>query len=544
HTGQVRQTGDAYITHPIAVAQILAEYGLDRDTLAAALMHDVVEDTEVSLDDLEADFGLAPSDVRKRFDFYFERFDGQAVTTDDFVAVMEEAGSRDFTQFKRWYSQAGTPRVEVDRGFNPEQGILTLTLRQHCPPTPEQPEKAAFVIPLRMALFDREGNRLSLNTDQSQAEPGATETVLELTEREQRFVFHGLAEEPVPSLLRGFSAPVVLEQSLDRSELALLLSHDDDPFNRWEAGQKLALGQLLEMVATIEKVGEIALDPMLFTAFDKLLQVKETDGAFHARMLELPAESYIGESMAVVEPVAIHQARGQLKKELGLALRERLETCYAQQAEAASGGLDWHSIAARSLRDACLGYLVAIDDAAAWQLAKEQLEQATCMTDTIAAITALAHSGAPSRRVLLDAFHDRWRNEALVVDKWLRIQATAPGSDTLSRVRSLTGHGAFDAHNPNKVYSLIGAFCLANPGEFHRLDGAGYAFLTEWVLRLDPLNPQVASRLVSAFNDWRRYSPERQQAMQHSLQQIAAHPGLSTDVGEIVSKALGDCRER
>ena len=482
---------------------------------------------------------LGPEQFRRGTDLYFERFDGRAVTTDDFVAAMEEAGGRDFTQFRRWYSQAGTPRVRVEREFDPEAGTLALTLRQHCPPTPGQEHKESFMIPLRIALLDRAGRRLPLVPEAGSASD-ITETVLELTKPVQRFVFHGLATPPALSLLRGFSAPVILEHEQEAGELALLLAHDDDPFCRWEAGQKLALEHLLRRVEGLCAGEEIAVDPVLAGAWRGLLKSGNGDGAFTALALELPSETYIGEAMEVIRPVAIHRARSGLQRELGLLLRGDLERCYAAQLETAAGGMPRAAAAARSLRDACLRNLAAIDDSAVWQLAEEQLERSACMTDTMAALTALAHSSAPGRHELLEQFYDRWRKEPLVVDKWLRIQATAPGEETLDRVRTLTRHPAFEDHNPNKVYALTGAFCTANPAQFHRADGAGYAFLSEWVLRLDSRNPQVAARLVSAFNDWRRYDAGRQLRMEAELRRIAEHPGLSQDVGEIVSRALGE----
>ncbi|MGI9311481.1 MAG: aminopeptidase N [bacterium] len=491
---------------------------------------------------------LGATAFRAGADLYFERHDGEAATTDDFVAAMADASGMDLSQFKNWYSQAGTPVVEVETDYDAARRACTITLSQHCPSTPQQPSetKAPFVIPIKAALFDRDGRRIhtNANLDDERSDERSDE-LLVLSEARQSFVFDGIERAPVASLLRGFSAPVELRHDLSTDELALLLSCDDDPFSRWEAGQKLFLGALLDGIERIRDGAEmrIADSDSITRAFEAALDQADDDPALHARILMLPSAAYVGEMMfseraSPIDPAAIFAARQGLKRHLADALRAKLLRSYHDSNARSDGAINAAQIGWRSLRDVCLDYLCALDDAESDHLAAALLAEARCMTDSVAALAALANGDKGDRQTLLDDFYRAWRDEPLVVDKWLGVQSCAPRADTLARVRELTRHEAFDAANPNKAYALLLGFSHANPRCFHAPDGAGYRFAAEWVARLDATNPQVGARLVSAFNHWRKYTPALKARMRETLESIAARPGLSRDVGEIVGKSL------
>lgn len=486
---------------------------------------------------------LGAETFRRGTDLYFDRHDGQAATTDDFVAAMQSAAGLDLTQFKRWYDQAGTPVVEVETAYDAARATLQITLSQSCPPTPQQPRKEPFVIPVRAALFDRHGRRIAARLKASAGAAAAHgDDLLVLSEPRQSFLFEGVGAEPVASLLRNFSAPVELRHALSDSDLALLLAHDDDPFNRWEAGQKLFLKHLVDGVSAIQAGRDIALSDTVVRAVESVLEQADNggDAALQAEILTLPSEAYLSEALEVIDPAAVFGARRALKRRLAAALKAKIAACYHRLNRRNDGTLSAGQIAGRRLRDACLGFLAALDEEQVHALAARQLAGARCMTDAAAALAVLADSGAPQRRALLDDFYARYKDEPLVVDRWLHIQATAARPETLAKVEELTEHAAFDSANPNKVYSLIIAFCHANPVCFHRPDGAGYRFARRWVAQLDPLNPQLAARLVSAFTRWRKYTPELKPRMQSALREIAELPKLSADVAEIVGKSLGD----
>ena len=480
---------------------------------------------------------LGKNIFRRGTDLYFDRHDGQAVTTDDFVAAMETASGRDLGQFKRWYDQAGTPVVTVDRHYDAANRRYTLTLRQACPPTPGQAEKQAFHIPVKTALLDRAGRPMPLRL-QGEVRAQGRERVLELVRDQQTFVFVDVPEPPVPSLLRGFSAPVRLEQDLADDELAFLMAHDNDDFNRWEAGQQLAVRVMLGLVGELQAGNAPALDEALATAFGKTLENTQLRPALVAETLTLPAEDYVAEFMPVVDPQAIHDARQFLRRALADRYREPLVDRYHALAESGEHSLDAEAMGRRRLRNLCLDYLLQGSDTRLHALAAAQYEQGGNMTDVIAALTGLVHAGSPNREAVLEDFHARWRNEPLVLNKWFAIQAGAPLPDTLDVVQSLTEHEDFTYHNPNRVRSVIATFGMRNSVRFHQADGAGYRFLADQVLRLDDINPQIAARLVSPLSQWRRYDEVRQAGMRAELQRILDTPGLSRDVFEIVSKSL------
>jgi aminopeptidase N len=468
---------------------------------------------------------------------YFERHDGQAVTCEDFVAAMEAASGRDLTRFRRWYAQAGTPRLTVQGEHDPQARTYTLTVAQSTPPTLGQPDKQPLHIPLALGLLNPGGEPLPLRLEGEDG-PAVTTRVLELTEAEHRFRFTDVAERPVPSLLRGFSAPVVLESDLDDADRRLLMALDPDPFVGWESGQSYALKLMLGLTAERRAGRELLLDDGLADAFASTLAEPDLDHAFGAQALTLPSETYVAEQMAEIDVDGIHAVREFLRAALGERLRVAwLETYRALQTnepyrfEAAQVGR-------RTLRNLALAYLLAGGGEEGRSLCLAQFGGADNMTDTIAALGLLAESDLPERGDALADFYARWRDDALVVDKWFALQAMAQRPDALEVVIALLHHEAFTLANPNRVRSLIGAFAQGNPTGFHRADGAGYAFVADHVLALDKRNPQVASRLAQAFGRWRRYDARRQEHMRAQLERILAAGGLSRDVYEIASKSL------
>ena len=466
---------------------------------------------------------------------YFERHDGQAVTCDDFLAAMADANGADLSKFSRWYGQSGTPVVTVHGEHDAERAEYRLALSQRTPPTPDQPEKQPLVIPFGIGLLSPDGEEYPLQLADEDA-PAGTSRVLVLDEAEQTFTFTGIPAAPVPSLLRDHSAPVRLDHEHERAELALLMAHDTDPFARWEAGQRLATEAIMDAVGQRSAGRELSLDEQLVAAFGALLDDHEADPALLAETMALPSELLLADEMDVVDVDGIHAARNHVRR----ALSERLWDAWKARYEALDDGRPYDksaaSIGRRSLKNVCLGYLAARPGG--HDLARRQLESSDNMTDTLAALKALAWNRAEGADEALAAFERQWRDDALVMDKWFAIQAAAPGPHTLAKVRALAEHPAFSIRNPNKVRSLVGAFAMSNPTAFHGADGAGYAWVADLVIELNAINPQTASRIVSAFNRWRRYDQTRQTLMKHELKRISETDALSPDVFEIVSNAL------
>jgi len=468
---------------------------------------------------------------------YFEGHDGQAVTCDDFVAAMEDASGRDLTQFRRWYSQAGTPRLEVRGGHDAAARTYALTVRQATPPTPGQPEKQPLHMPLAMGLLDPAGTPLPLRLAGESTASG-TSRVLELRETEQRFVFEDVADAPVLSLLRGFSAPVRLDAGYTDDALRLLMARDEDPFARWEAGQIWATKLLLGLIAAHQEGRALALDPGLAEAFAAILDDAALEPAFAAEALTLPSETELGQQMAVIDPEAIHGGREFARAELGRSLREAWLGAYHASRDDGAYRIDARAVGRRRLKNLALAHLVAAGDAQGRRLCTAQEAGAANMTDRLAALSILAETDLPEREPAFDAFYRRWQDDALVVDKWFALQAMAQRPDALEIVQCLLGHEAFRLSNPNRVRALIGAFAAGNPTGFHRADGAGYAFVADRVLELDRLNPQIAARLLGAFRQWRRYDDSRQSLMRAQLERVLGTAGLSRDTYEIASKTL------
>jgi aminopeptidase N len=482
---------------------------------------------------------LGRDGFRRGMDLYFQRHDGQAVTCDDFVAAMADANGADLSQFKRWYHQAGTPELTVSDDYDPTTRRYTLTVRQSCPPTPGQPRKDPFHIPLALGLLDAEGCDLPLQLA-GEDEPGATTRVLELREPEQTFHLINVPVRPVPSLLRGFSAPVKLNSAESEADLRFRLAHDSDDFNRWDAAQTLAVRTILALVEDRQQEREWTLPESLSAAMGQAL-MSAADPALLAQVLTLPGESYLAEQMDVVDVEGIHAARRLVQRTLAERLREPLRAIYQNLHVREREGyrIDAAAIGRRALKNVCLDYLMQLADAESRALCLEQFYSAGNMTDQLGALAALANDDSPERIAALAAFYDRWRHEALVVDKWLTLQATSRLPGTPDVVRDLMAHEAFNLRNPNKVRALIGAFCQANPVHFHAADGSGYTFLADQVLALNAFNPQIAARLAAAFTRWRKYDPMRQQRMCEQLGRILDTPELSPDVYEIAAKSLG-----
>jgi aminopeptidase N len=480
---------------------------------------------------------IGPENFRKGMDLYFQRHDGQAVTTDDFVQAMADASSVDLTRFRRWYDQAGTPRLEVTDTYDPGARRYSLTVRQSCPPTPGQPVKAPFHIPLAVGLVAPDGRDLEVKLAGEVPTPG-TAHVLSVTEAEQRFTFIDVPARPVPSLARNFSAPIVLQYDYDERSLTHLMAYDSDAFNRWEAGQRLATALMLKGVEEVRAGREFKAPESFVEAFARVLAGSPADPAFAAEALTLPTETFLAEQMEVVDPDAIHTVRTRLARNVAELLRDEFLAAYSANEVCGAYSPDAASAGKRALRNLCLAYLMETRTPEACDLVFAQFENADNMTDALAALTVLADFDCGERNRALNAFYERWKDDPLVVDKWLRVQATSRLPGTLAEVVRLTTHPAFSIRNPNKVYALIGAFSAGNPVRFNGADGGGYAFLADQVIELDRLNPQVAARMARGFDRWRKFDAARQRHARAALERIRATPGLSKDVNEIVTKGL------
>ncbi|NOV31406.1 aminopeptidase N [Methylomonas sp. ZR1] len=477
---------------------------------------------------------LGAAGFRKGCDLYFQRHDGQAVTCEDFVKALEDANGVELKQFRLWYSQAGTPVLMVSQQYDSKSQQLHLTIQQNCPPTPNQPVKAPLHIPVKLGLLAADGSAAQIHyNDSSQAE-----ITLNVTEAEQTFSFAQLPQPPVVSLLRGFSAPVTLKMERSLDELAFLLRHDSDTFNRWEAGQQLAVQVIFKLIDAIELGRPLQLEPVIVDAYRSVLTDSGGDLSYQALLLALPEESYLSGQMAVIDVEAIHQAREFVKKTLAEQLQTEFKQLYVQHHRDESGSFDAGAVGRRRLKNACLSYLSKLENADVYHIAEQQFYSARNMTDQLAALSAIVNSNHPAKARSLDSFYVQWRQEALVIDKWFTLQATSSMPNTFATVQALMKHPAFDMKTPNRVRSLIGAFSQANPLHFHAINGEGYRFLADQVLALNTLNPQIASRMVTGLAQWRRYDAARQGLMKQQLQRIVATEHLSKDVYEIASKSL------
>lgn len=488
---------------------------------------------------------LGTSGFRKGMDLYFKRHDGQAVTCEDFFAAMRDANGADFANFLLWYSQAGTPRVKVTTSYKPETRTYSLKFSQEIPPTPGQPVKESMFIPVAVGLLDSSGKDIPLTsvyhdgllqTVASNDQPIFT-TVLRVTKKEEEFVFSDISERPIPSLLRGYSAPVRLDSDLTDSDLFFLLAHDSDEFNRWEAGQVLARKLMLNLVADYKKNNPLVLNPVFVDGIRSILTDTGLDKEFIAKAVTLPGEGEIMDMMEVADPDAVHAVRCFIKKELAIQLKNEFLSTVTNNRSSEPYVFDHHNMSRRALKNTALVYLASVDDPELTNLVLHEYNSATNMTEQFAALAAIAQNPGQVRDDVLADFYKKWSHDFLVVNKWFTLQAMSDIPGNVANVQNLLNHPAFDLRNPNKVYSLIGGFCGSSVN-FHAKDGSGYKFLGDVVLQLDKINPQVASRMVSAFSRWRRYDEGRQTLAKSQLEKIMSANGLSENVYEIASKSL------
>ena len=474
---------------------------------------------------------LGVEGFRKGMDLYFQRHDGQAVTCDDFVSAMADATGVDLSIFQRWYSQAGTPELNVKMHYDDADKTCTLSFSQL---TPGQTNNLPTHIPVKVSLLGKDGNELPLHSGKTD---GEKECILDIADKEQTVVFNKIDAAPIPSLLRGFSAPVKLAFDYSDEALAFLMANDSDTFNRWEAGQQLSLRVALDLLVAIEKDARVIV-PQHFLDACKSQFAKGADDALLAEALKLPGEETIGEELPQMDMQALFSAREFLLDEVAEFMQTDLLSTYHRCDDKGVFNIDDESIGKRNLKNTCLKLLARNRDGSGIELAKQQFENATNMTDEIAALSILCNDDGIEPDEYLQQFYEKWKNERLVIDKWFSLQAMSTRIDTLERVKALVSHKDFDLQNPNRVRSLLSAFSIGNPVRFHSTDGEGYAFLSDYIIKLDRTNPQVAARLVGAMARWRRFTDKNQAMMKEQLQRILSTKDLSNDVYELVDKSL------
>jgi aminopeptidase N len=467
---------------------------------------------------------------RQGMDLYFSRHDGQAVTIEEFVKAMEDASGFDLQQFRLWYTQIGTPVLDISDEYDAEQKKYTLTVKQSCPNIVKQPNVAPLHIPLRMALFNRSGG-----------EP--VEELLQIKDEVNHFIFEDIRERPIPSLLRNFSAPVKINYDYTDDALLFLFRHDSDDFNRWEAGQQYATRLILQLVKDCQNQQPLQVPEHYFSSLQYLIKNTQYDKWLLTELLTLPTEKYLSEQMSIIDIDGIHAAREHVLLEIARKLKSQLIDLYHQNHEV-EGYSHFNSaeVAKRKIKNICLAYLMLLPDSDIHEnfgICQFNNALSSNMTDTLAAFKCLVDLDIPARQTAIQQFYQQWQHDLLVVDKWFSVQAISNLPDTLERVQALAKHPAFDIKNPNKVYSLIGAFCQQNAVRFHDISGAGYQFLTDKILQLDALNPQLSARMIRPLIAWKRYDQKRQQLMRTQLERILQHKGLSNDVYELVTKSVG-----
>ncbi len=478
---------------------------------------------------------LGPEKFRAGMDLYFERHDGEAATVEQFIQCFADVSGRDMTQFMRWYSQAGTPEVTVATQYDAAANTYMLDLKQTVPPTPNQPDKLPMVVPLVTGLVGKDGRDLPLTLVNGTTLPRG---VIVLDDTEQTFTFTGIAERPVLSINRGFSAPIKLSSDIDGVDLAFLATHDSDPFNRWQALQTVAMRLLIDNVTRLRAGETPRRDDALLAAMAAILDDASLEPAFVALALPPPGDGDIAREIGRdIDPDAIYRARLSLRGDIGVRLGAALATVYERMATKEPYSPDATSAGRRALRNTALDLLAAQGAPDAIARPARQYQSADNMTDRFAALATLSQHGTPERGTALADFYKRYADDALIVDKWFSLQAATPQADTLANVRALTGHPAFSFANPNRVRALIGAFAQGNPTQFNRADGAGYDFVADTILALDPKNSQLAARLATAFRTWRTLEDGRQNKAQAALRRIKATSGLSRDLSDIIERA-------
>ena len=484
----------------------------------------------------------------KGMKLYFERHDGQAVTCDDFAQAIADANpnsalAHHLVTFKHWYGQAGTPRLQVTGRYNAAERSYTVNLSQSCPATPDQEHKLPFVIPVTLGLLSRDGQALPLQLAGSA--DNAMQHTLVLTEDSASHTFVNIDSDPVPSLLRGFSAPVVLEDGLSSDDLLILLAHDSDPFNQWEAGQRLMLQSALDAIQQNKDLAAVpVMSEALVVALRNVLRHPQLDAAFKDLALTLPSENYIADQLDVVDPQRVHALRETMRLQLATALQADWQWAWDAHKHNGAYSPDAQSSGRRALAGLAMTMLciaaVQNSDAVTPGRVYQQFKDASNMTDRFNALSALVVSGHALAQDALALFHKMFQYEALVIDKWFALQAGAPdrAGDVLPRVRQLMQHPDFSLRNPNRARSLIFSYCSANPAGFHRTDAAGYVYWSEQVLALDAINPQVAARLARAMDRWSRLTEPYRGAAKVAIERVAAKADLSNDVREVISRAL------
>ncbi len=470
---------------------------------------------------------LGPEHFRKAMDLYFSRYDGQAVTTEDFIQAMMDASGIDLTQFKLWYTQAGTPLLQVTDHYDSEKQVYTLTIQQTCPKTPvDTGVKQPFHIPVAFGLLDEKGHPLPLETQYQNQ-------VLEIKQAQETFTFQSIPSRPIPSLLRGFSAPVKLQYDYRFEDLMVLVEHDSDAFNQWDAMQKLFI-HCFKAYCQHESTQL----PVGFVALCQRLLESNTSPVLLAQLLTLPSESYLLENLAPVQIDKLHPHYLSIQKQLAESLKPIFLSVYHENHQSDEGQYHPDNVGKRALKNLCLQYLLSLKSPEVIALSMAQWNQAKNMTDRMGAIQPLMNIDSPERTQVLDQFYQQFEKEALSIDKWFRLQAQSDLPDVLERIETLLQHPKFTLKNPNRARALIGGFAAQNLVHFHRPDGKGYQFLTDQVLAVDKLNPMVAARLVEPMTQWRKMDDQRQALMKQSLERLKAEKTLSKDVYEIVTKSL------
>ncbi|BCQ34151.1 aminopeptidase N [Erwinia rhapontici] len=475
---------------------------------------------------------LGEENFQKGMQLYFERHDGSAATCDDFVQAMEDASNVDLSQFRRWYSQSGTPVLSIRDDYNPELEQYTLHVTQMTPPTADQKEKLPLHIPLDIELYDGEGQVIPL---QHNGHP--VHHVLNVTESFQTFVFDKVYFQPVPSLLREFSAPVKLDYNWSDAQLTFLMQHARNDFARWDAAQSLMANYIKINVARQQQGQPLSLPLHVADAFRAVLLSESSDPALMALILSLPGENEIAELFDIIDPQANAVVREALVRTLATELEDELLAVY-YASQTPEYRIEHADIGKRSLKNVCLSYLAFADVPQADKLVSAQYHHANNMTDTVAALSAAMAAQLPCRTALFADFDERWHQDGLVMDKWFALQATSPAADVLAQVRVLLSHRSFTLSNPNRIRSLIGAFASANPSAFHAADGSGYQFLVEILSDLNTRNPQVAARMIEPLIRLKRYDAGRQALMRQALEQLKGLDKLSGDLFEKITKAL------
>jgi len=482
---------------------------------------------------------LGADKFRKGSDLYFERHDGQAVTTEHFVKAMEDASGQDLTQFRNWYHQAGTPELWVTDEYDADKQRYSLTIKQTCRATPETQKKQPYHIPFALGLLDEQGSDMSLVC--SNPAFNSQTQVLNLTQDVETFVFEGICTRPVPSLLRGFSAPVKLHYDYTSAQLMHLMAYDSDGFNQWDAGQTLATNVILNLADDVLAGKPLTLDSDLMRVFEKLVASQGDDLAKQAQMLSLPSLAYLIEQQDQAQVHALYSARSFVRQTIADKLHSEFKSLYDLCVDQSEYKPAHEDMAKRTLKNLCLQYMLQSQGDDYSSIAWEQFTSADNMTDQFAALSALVNSNHQEKaKLALSDFYDQWQHDVLVINMWLSLQASSDYIGGVSGVNDLLSHAAFDIKNPNKVRSVIGAFAGQNLRHFHAEDGLGYQWLADRVIELDALNPQIASRLLGPLTKWKRIGQPNGTKMKQALEKIASRGNLSKDVYEVVSKSLVD----